>query len=200
VRPFAISIFETLPGQEELFECAPTRYNALPAGATERPYLYFMLHGLDSDGSRFWGDRPGRGILEAINTASLPSKGLGVALAGCCWGALTVDQRAQDRSGILSPKAPESSMALSTLLGGANAFVGCTGVHYSPGEDGDFFGGPMHLAFWQEVVERKRTPAEALFEARRKFLSDMPHNRVIPLEIGIERKIYKQFTCLGLGW
>jgi len=200
VRPFAIPIFETLPGEEPLFECAPMQYNTLPAGATERPYLYFMLHGLDSDGSRFWGDRPPRGVLEAINTASLPTKGLGVALAGCCWGALTVDQRARDRSGILSPKAPESSMALSTLLGGANAFVGCTGVHYSPGEEGDFFGGPMHLAFWQEVVQRNRTPAEALFEARRRFLIEMPHNRVIPLEIGIERKMYKQFTCLGLGW
>jgi beta-lactamase superfamily II metal-dependent hydrolase len=200
LRPFAVPIFETLPGREELFECAPMRYSALPSGATERPYLYFMLHGLDSDGSRFWGEQPGRGILEAINTANLPSKGLGVALAGCCWGALTIDQRAQDRSGILSPKPPESSMALSTLLGGANAFVGCTGVHYSPGEDGDFFGGPMHLAFWKEIVERKLTPAEALFEARRKFLADMPHNRMIPLEIGIERKMYKQFTCLGLGW
>lgn len=199
IRPFAIPIFEALPGEELLFECAPMKYDALPAGATERPYLYFMLHGLDSDGSRFWGDRPG-GVLEAINTTSLPSKGLGVALAGCCWGALTVDQRARDRSGILSPKAPESSMALSTLLGGANAFVGCTGVHYSPGEEGGFFGGPMHLAFWQEVIQRKRPPAEALFEARRRFLAEMPHDRIIPLEIGIERKMYKQFTCLGLGW
>jgi beta-lactamase superfamily II metal-dependent hydrolase len=200
VRPFAIPIFGILPGAEALFESAPMRYSALPAGATERPYLYFMLHGLDSDGSRFWGDQPGRGIIEAVNTASLPSKGLGIALAGCCWGALTVDQRAQDPSGILSPKAPESSMALSTLLGGANAFVGCTGVHYSPGEAGGFFGGPMHLAFWQGVVERNQAPAEALFEARRNFLAEMPHGRIIPLELGIERKIYKQFTCLGLGW
>lgn len=200
VRPFAEPIFAALPGAEKLIECAPTRYDALPTGAIQRPYVYFMLHGLDSDGSRFWGDQPGRGILEAVNTRSLPSSGLSVALAGCCWGALTVDQRAKDGSGILSPKAPENSMALSTLLGGANAFVGCTGVHYSPGEEGGFFGGPMHLAFWQQVVRQKRTPAEALFEARRNFLADMPHGRSVPLEIGIERKIYKQFTCLGLGW
>lgn len=199
-RPFAAPIFEMLPGSEPLIESAPARYDQLPAGSTKKPYMYFMLHGLDSDGSRFWGDQPGRGIVEAINTANLPSRGLGVALSGCCWGALTVDQRAQDRSGILSPKAPERSMALSTLLGGAVAFVGCTGVHYSPGADGGFFGGPMHLAFWRELIERRRSPAEALFDARRSFLAQMPHDRVVPLEIGIERKIYKQFTCLGLGW
>jgi beta-lactamase superfamily II metal-dependent hydrolase len=201
LRPFAAPIFNLLPGNEPLFECAPTIYSALPPTSIERPYLYFMLHGLDSDGSRFWGDPKGGGrVLEAINTAVLPSKGLGVTLAGCCWGALTVDQRARDRSGILSPKSPESSMALSILLAGANAFVGSTGVHYSPGQQGGFFGGPIHQSFWQEVVTNKRPPAEALFEARKTFLNNMPHQRVIPLEVGIERKIYKQFTCLGLGW
>ena len=200
MRPFAAPIFNMLPGNEQLVSCAPTRFNQLPQGAAQRPYLYFMLHGLDTDGSRFWGDDPQRGAIEAINTACLPTAGLSVAFAGCCWGALTVDQRANDRSGIVSPKSPESSMALSTLLAGAIAFVGCTGVHYSPGQAGGFFGGPMHMAFWQELIGNRRSPAEALFEARRQFLAAMPHNRVVPLEIGIERKIYKQFTCLGLGW
>ena len=201
VRPFATPIFGVLPGTERIVECAPTRYNQLPAGSVQRPYLYFMLHGLDSDGSRFWGDDPGRGgVIEAINTASIPTKGLGVALAGCCWGALTVDQRAQDRSGMVSPKSPGSSMALSALMGGAIAFIGCTGVHYSPGQAGGFFGGPMHLAFWEELTQRNHSPAEALFEARRTYLANMPHGRRLPLELGIERKIYKQFTCLGLGW
>jgi hypothetical protein len=91
-------------------------------------------------------------------------------------------------------------MALSVLMGGALAYVGCTGIHYSPDANGGFFGGPMHRAFWQELIGRQRPPAEALFEARRQFLAGMPHGRRIPLEIGIERKIYKQFTCLGLGW
>jgi hypothetical protein len=198
-RPFAEPIFGLLPGTEPLIESAPTRFDQLPQDSAQRPFLYFMLHGLDSDGSRFWGDNPGRGIIEAINTASLPTHGLGVAFAGCCWGALTVDQRAKDKSGKISPKSPESSIALSTLLGGALAFVGCTGVHYSPDEGGSFFGGPMHRAFWQQLFAG-RSPAEALFEARRQFLAEMPHGRGAPLEIGIERKIYKQFTCLGLGW
>ena len=91
-------------------------------------------------------------------------------------------------------------MALSALMGGAIAFIGCTGVHFSPGQAGGFFGGPMHLAFWEELTQRNRPPAEALFEARRIYLANMPHGRRLPLELGIERKIYKQFTCLGLGW
>jgi beta-lactamase superfamily II metal-dependent hydrolase len=200
LRPFATRIFTTLPGNEDLLESAPTRYDQIGAGSAQRPFIYFMLHGLDQDGSRFWGDDPGRGtVVEAVNTASLPTGGLGVALAGCCWGALTVDQRAKDRS-VLSPKTTEGSMALSVLMGGALAFVGCTGIHYSPDAAGGFFGGPMHLAFWQQLINNRRPPAEALFEARRDFLAAMPHGRRLPLELGIERKIYKQFTCLGLGW
>jgi hypothetical protein len=123
-----------------------------------------------------------------------------VGFAVCWGGARRFHPPANDRSGIVAPKSLESSMALSTLLGGAVAFVGCTGVHYSPSENGGFFGGPMHRAFWQELIGGGRAPAEALFEARRQFLAAMPHGRVIPLELGIERKIYKQFTCLGLGW
>ena len=91
-------------------------------------------------------------------------------------------------------------MALSCLGAGARAFVGCTGVHYSPDESGGFFGAPMHRAFWSEHLSGKLPPAKALFEARRDYLSDMPHGRRTPHELAIERKIYKQFTCLGLGW
>ena len=90
-------------------------------------------------------------------------------------------------------------MALSCLLGGARAFVGCTGVHYSPDATGSFFGGPMHHAFWSEVAAGQ-APAAALFAARKTFLADMPHGRHSALEQAIERKIWKQFTCLGLGW
>jgi beta-lactamase superfamily II metal-dependent hydrolase len=200
LRPFAGPIFNLLPGGDAMLQSAPTRFDQIPSGATERPYLYFMLHGLDRDSSRFWGENPGRGAIEAINVSQLPKDGLGVALAGCCWGALTVDQRANERTALVSPKAPGSSIALSVLAGGAQAFVGCTGVHYSPDDGGDFFGGPMQNLFWKELLERGRSPAQALFEARKQFLAAMPHGRDIPLELGIERKIYKQFTCLGLGW
>lgn len=197
-RPFSVPVFEELPGRRPFLRSAPTRFRDI-GGAAQQQFLYFMLHGLDSDGSRFWGDGP-TGAIEAINTGCVPSSGLGVVLAGCCWGALTVDQRAKDTSGVVSPKTPGGSMALSILSGGALAYVGCTGVHYSPGQAGDFFGGPMHMAFWTSLIKNDFLPAKALFEARKQFLAGMPHGRQAPLELAIERKIYKQFTCLGLAW
>lgn len=199
-RPFSFDIFKSeVPGTAAHLLSGPGGYRDVDPGAARQPFLYFMLHGLDRDGSRFWGDGTS-GAIEAINTAVLPRSGLGVVFAGCCWGALTVNQRANDASGAVSPKAPDTSMALTCLAAGALAFVGCTGVHYSPGSSGGFFGGPMHRAFWKALTSNDFLPAKALFDARKTFLSEMPHGRTAPLELAIERKIYKQFTCLGLGW
>jgi len=61
-------------------------------------------------------------------------------------------------------------MALSCLQAGSLAFVGCTGAHYSPDGASGFFGGPMHQAFWTQVLHGQKPPAEALFEAKRDFL------------------------------
>jgi hypothetical protein len=88
---------------------------------------------------------------------------------------------------------------VSLLRAGANAFVGATGVHYSPGEGGGFFGGPLHAAFWDEI-RRDRAPAEALFNARQTYVQEIPHGRTSLWNLAVERKLYKQFTCLGLGW
>ncbi|WFU62481.1 MBL fold metallo-hydrolase [Bradyrhizobium brasilense] len=199
-RPFSFDIYDAdVPGTSKYMTSGPNGFRDVDPGRARQAFLYFMLHGLDRDGSRFWGD--GRsGAIEAINTGILPRSGLGVVFAGCCWGALTVDQRANDTSNVVSPKTPEGSMALACLAAGALAFVGCTGVHYSPGPAGGFFGGPMHRAFWKILPRSDFSPAKALFEARKAFLAEMPHGRTAPLELAIERKIYRQFTCLGLGW
>jgi hypothetical protein len=93
----------------------------------------------------------------------------------------------------------EQSIALLVLKAGARAFVGATGVHYSPGETGGFFGGPLHSAFWKEIVAG-RAPAEALFNARSAYLRAIPHGRTSLFDLAVERKIFKEFTCLGLGW
>ena len=181
------------PGQEQLFKCAPTRHDQLPPGAMQRPYLYFMLHGLDSDGSRFWGDDPGHGgTIEAVNTANLPKHGLGVALAGCCWGALTVDQRAKDRSGILSPKTPERSMALSTFCGRRR---GVRRLH----RRALFTGRKRRLLRWPDATcilaaapRNRRPPGRGTVRSAAR--TSWPTCRTgggLPLEIGIERKIYK---------
>ena len=164
-----------------------------------RENLYFMLHGDYRDGTTFWGQNDD-GNMAAISVGSLPQSGLGVAFSGCCWGALSVSEPAflvGDKTP--TPRMPERSIALSILKAGAKAFVGSTGVHYSPGEQGGFFGGPLHEAFWDEIG-RGMAPAEALLNARNTYLVAIPHGRVALWNQAVERKIYKQFTCLGLGW
>jgi hypothetical protein len=193
-------VHELLAGTEPLLLSAPVHYGDLRPDSIRSGHAYIMLHGSDRDGSRFWGNSErSSAVVEAINTGAMPQEGLGIILAGCCWGALTVFQRAKEGSAALARKLPEQSMALTALQAGALAFVGCTGVHYSPSESGDFFGGPMHAAFWRQIAAGD-LPARALFDARVRFLQEMPHGRSIPLELAIERKIYKEFTCLGLGY
>jgi hypothetical protein len=125
-----------------------------------------------------------------------------VVFTGCCWGALTVDQPAvRALEGVApAPKVPTASIALTFLLNGATAFVGCTGAHYSPTEEPfAYFGGPMHEAFWRRL-HTPLPPAESLFQAKIDYLRGFPHGRDTPLQQAIEYKILRQYTCLGLGW
>jgi hypothetical protein len=97
-------------------------------------------------------------------------------------------------------KTPNASMALSVLRRGALAYVGCTGAHYSPVDAPyGYFGGPMHRSFWKGIGEG-RGPAQALFDAKAQYASEMPHGMNRPLEVAIEYKTLRQFSCLGLGW
>lgn len=91
-------------------------------------------------------------------------------------------------------------MALGFLKAGALAFVGCTGVHYSPSEPPyRYYGGPMHEAFWKSWLAGL-PPAKALFEAKKEYLGGIPHRDASPMSRAIEIKILRQYTCLGLGW
>ena len=97
-------------------------------------------------------------------------------------------------------RTPGSSIALSYLHSGVRAYVGCTGTHYSPtARPYNYFGGPMHTAFLTRLMQGT-PPAQALFEAKLEYLQKMPHGQTSALGQGIEFKILKQFTCLGLGW
>ncbi len=99
-----------------------------------------------------------------------------------------------------SPRSPDSSLALRFLLGGALAFVGCTGVHYSPLEEPyDYHGGPMHHGFWTSVRAGK-PPAAALFDAKRQFAAKTPHELTDPFDKACDAKVWREYTCLGLGW
>ena len=198
-RKFAEHVWLTGQCPGPLHSSGPISWTDIASEQLKVPWVYFMLHGSDVDSSRFWGEVPG--YVEAMNVSKIPRPFAGIAFAGCCWGALTVQQTAyRYTGGPIAPKTPEHSIALSLLEAGGLAFVGCTGVHYSPDESGAYFGGPMHRAFWASLTERQLSPAQALHEARLEYLAGMPHGQASPMGMAVERKILMQFTCLGLGW
>ena len=202
-RPFAEQVFQQIPGQPTTLEvseqCSPQR---IPQ-ETARGAVYFMLHGIDHDATRFWGETSGGNSYEAVNIDNIPKTAPGtIVFTGCCWGALTVQPPAGFKTPHmeLRPRTPEQSIALSYLKAGALAFVGCTGTHYSPDKPPyQFFGKPMHDAFWNAIREGL-APAEALFKAKQQYASKIPHRENAPIFVAIELKIFRQFTCLGLGW
>lgn len=200
-RPFANNIFQLLPGSGEISVSKHTVFDQTPPLSVSAGQVYFMLHGDYTDSSRFWGEGTAQSR-EAFNVGNLPEKFKGVVFTGCCWGALSVTTPAGLVAGNrpFSPKPMESSIALSFLARGANAFIGCTGAHYSPVEAPyDYFGGPMHTAFWKNY-NLGQEPAKALFNAKIEYIKNMPHGRTGSLQIAIEYKILRQYTCLGLGW
>ena len=163
--------------------------------------VYLMLHGDYLDSSRFWGEDTADGE-EAVNLSNIPERAGRIVFTGCCWGALAGDQPALRAlpGTVISPKVPESSIALTFLVRGAIAFIGCTAAHYSPLEPPyGYFGGPMHEAFWRSIAAGK-APAQALFEAKVEYALAFPHGRTTPQYEAIEYKILRAYTCLGLGW
>jgi beta-lactamase superfamily II metal-dependent hydrolase len=198
-RPFADAIFGELAGGLPLLVSAPSTAT-IPAFVLDADRVYLMLHGDFLDSGRFWGESDD-GSIEAVNLANIPDPAGRVVFTGCCWGALTVDQPAArlPAGSLPGAKAPASSIALSFLLNGATAFVGCTGAHYSPMvEPYDYFGGPVHKAFWNRLAGAP--PAKALFQAKGDFAAGFPHGRPRGVQRAIEHKILAQYTCLGLGW
>jgi hypothetical protein len=63
----------------------------------------------------------------------------------------------------------------------------------------DYFGGPLHAAFWR-FFEGGMAPAQALFAAKVEYLLDVPHGDPDVGTQAIENKLWRQYTCLGLGW
>jgi hypothetical protein len=199
-RPFADSVYGVLPNGRAMMRSEPAIFSS-PRYMLDTDYVYLMLHGDYTDGSRFWGEETDSDI-EAVNLSNIPAATGAVVFSGCCWGALTIDKPAGRHlpGQSLGVKTPDASIALAFLERGARAFVGCTGAHYSPlDEPYDYFGGPMHRAFWSEVLGGT-PPALALFNAKKQYVAGMPHGQTSAAGRAIEFKIFRQFTCLGLGW
>jgi beta-lactamase superfamily II metal-dependent hydrolase len=197
-RPFAGAVFDAVRGPEPLLISDPTTFRDHDELGGE--HVYLMLHGDFVDGSRFWGEDTPSG-LEAVNVGNVPAEAGSVIFTGCCWGALTVDTPANrvTPGRPFGQKTPDGSVALSFLRAGATAFIGCTGAHYSPTEPPyDYYGGPLHAAFW-DAYQRGAAPAAALFAAKSAYAGAVPHRAGAGNE-AIELKIFRQYTCLGLGW
>jgi beta-lactamase superfamily II metal-dependent hydrolase len=202
-RPFAIDVYGQMPGTLAPLEaCEKITPDQLQSG-TMTGAVYLMLHGSNSDGTRFWGEEEGGSMLEAMNVGNIPAAAPGtVVFSGCCWGALTVLPIAARMlpQQVLRPRSPEQSVGLSFLRSGANAFVGCTGSHYSPGKKPfNYYGQPMHNHFWT-AIKAGQSPASALFSARQQYAREIPHGRNDSFSQAVELKIFRQYTCLGLGW
>jgi beta-lactamase superfamily II metal-dependent hydrolase len=132
-RPFAIGIFKPLPGTQALWASGPVGVSQSIQAQHVQPgnHHYFMLHGSDRDGTRFWGEDNGDYPV-AFDIKIVPKSVAGTIFCGCCWGALAGEPKASRfEPGRLEPRTPDNSVALRFLQAGALAFVGCTGTHYS---------------------------------------------------------------------
>ena len=49
-------------------------------------------------------------------------------------------------------------------------------------------------------MEAGHAPAKALFAAKQQYVVGIPHGHQTPTAQAIELKIWRQYTCLGLGW
>lgn len=208
-RPFAKEIFHSLPGEAALLFCDPETPASIEEGYFASDAIYLMLHGRASNARSFFGDSEAGEPVEAMDRRNVHPCPGAVVFTGCCWGSLIVETTAWTHSpgeGFGS-RSPEASLALSFLLSGANAFVGCTGVHYSPRlPPYDYASGPLHRAFWKSFAVDGLRPAAALLEAKKMYRKGMPYPNPIPDEdpgpaaAAVEKKLLAQFTCLGLGW
>ncbi len=198
-RPFADKVFVAVT-PTKLRISQPTRMTDVRPAEAASDLVYFMLHGDDTDTRRFWGETS-TGTLEAFSINQVPARFKGVVFAGCCWGALTATKKASDVTDgeVVTGRTPLESVAVRFVAAGAQAFIGCTGVHYSPpGNVVTSAGAPMHVAFFSRLKSGE-APARALYNAKRDCIAKLKAPPSAE-ERAIDLKVIRQFTCLGLGW
>ena len=140
-------------------------------------------------------------LSDAFTIENIPNVCGATVFAGCCYGAQLVRDNADGwDGGDFEEIAVSDSIALSFLRAGARAFIGSTGVHYSPGAAPyETAAGPMHRLFW-DFTKSGLSPAQALREAKLSYFSSMPFDGDEAKQAAAEFKTLRQFTCLGLGW
>ncbi|SOD24101.1 Metallo-beta-lactamase superfamily protein [Variovorax sp. YR752] len=205
-RPFAETAWGVMAGRRSLNVSEAFLTSDAEPEHLDSALHYFMLHGDWRDGRTFYGELGNQaGYTNAFAVGNVPKQASGVIFSGCCWGALTVSQRAKDAGAApIAPRVVERSIALSYLMAGASAFVGCTGAHYS-GANSDpnvNYAALMHRSFWSELPTRGYSASSALHFARQAYSADLAEraDSLEPVDLARRLKNRSQFTCLGLGW
>lgn len=198
-RPFATEVFKLVPGDGDTH--ASTPYSVSDGRRSTGDYLYFMLHGRHEDATRFWGENEDGETIEALHLNDLELSPGAVVFTGCCWGALPVVETALDHvEGPPTPRTAGDSIALACLNQGALAYIGCTGVHYSPKHPPyDVAGGGIHKVFWRQVA-KDIAPSAALLAAKKAMASQMEEHSRQGQAQAMNLKLVHQFCLLGLGW
>lgn len=192
----------------------PPRHNrdpdfqpSLGSGDLASERLYLVLHGLDAralwlggtvDTERQWNPTA---VDDSVVEGEWHSPG--VILGGVCWGALVVKPKAQsaEPGTSLEPRSAQDSVALALLDHGANAFMGFTAFHYVPNGTIDLgFGARLHWYVWENIAHGGLQPAEALFQAKTRFIKEPNLADAHILDRAAAMKTFWSATCLGFGW
>jgi hypothetical protein len=197
-RPFADKVFSIL-SSKQLAVSEPLTVTDLNPKDLCKGRIYLMLHGSQGQGTSFWGERASGDFVETMSMKSVQNQAADVVFTGCCYGALCAEEMPSGFTGLITARTVTKSLALRFLAAGATAFIGCTGCHYSPAAGEQRYGRPLHVHFCKNLNSRM-PPAQALFQAKLKYLAEIPHGGIGSWDASIETKIFRQYTCLGLGW
>lgn len=159
-RPHADAVANQVFGTDRiLLWSLPTLHEQVGPSQVDVRHSYFMLHGAAWDTTVWWGEEEVYPV--AFTVAEAESEG--VVLSGACYGTYTYN------------RTPLDSIPLAFLHSGARAFVGATGITYSPlwtaGPDAT---GPMrhdavfHHAFL-DAVSQGEPPLAAFMEAKEQM-------------------------------
>jgi hypothetical protein len=183
-RPHADGVATQVFGADRaLLWSLPTEHEEVDASQVGVRYSYFMLHGASWDTTAWWGEE--EVYPEAFTVAEASTEG--IVLSGACYGGYTFG------------RGPDNSITLSFLESGARAFVGSTGITYSPmWTSGPNPTGPMrHDALFHEAflsaVSGGQAPLAAFMEAKQEMADACRLGDSTPAEL----KMLHEFLYFG---
>ena len=183
-RPHADGVATQVFGADRvLLWSLPTQHAQVDTSQVGVRHSYFMLHGGSWDTSVWWGEEDVYPQAFTVQEASSE----GFVLSGACYGSYTFG------------RTPDNSITLSFLRSGARAFVGSTGITYSPlWTGGPNPTGPMrHDAVFHEAfltaVHRGEAPLAAFMEAKEQMADVCRLGDSTPAEL----KMVHEFIYFG---